>query len=208
MNIGDKTFLSIDMFRRACYLSSNLRTYNQNTATFSIQLKQRNSLLVKTVAASTRSEENNNREMDMEHNNDDLTMKILDLVKLFEEKHNEDGKVVNYLDPSEVPGALGGLDISKTGMTLNDIKSLVDNAWKYSIKTRHKHFYNALYHGVDTYGMAGGILSEALNTNCYSHEVAPVFSATEGAVIRYFGTKFGWEYADGLTTPGGSISNM
>ena len=208
MNIGDKTFLRIDMFRRACYLSSNLRTYNRNTAKFSILLKNRNSLLVRTVASSTRSEENNGREIDMEVSNDDLTIKILDLVKLFEEKHNEDGKVVNYLDPSEVPGALGGLDISKTGMTLNDIKSLVDNAWKYSIKTRHKHFYNALYHGVDTYGMAGGILSEALNTNCYSHEVAPVFSATEGAVIKYFGTKFGWEYADGLTTPGGSISNM
>ena len=55
----------------------------------------------------------------MEISNDDLTIKILDLVKLFEEKHNEDGRVVNYLDPSEVPGALGGLDISKTGMELN-----------------------------------------------------------------------------------------
>ena len=91
MNIGESIFLPIDMFRRACYLSSNLRTYNRNTAKFSILLKNRNSLLVRTVASSTRSEENNDREMNMEISNDDLTIKILDLVKLFEEKHNEDG---------------------------------------------------------------------------------------------------------------------
>ena len=89
MNIEENIFLPIDMFRRACYLSSNLRTYNRNTAKFSILLKNRNSLLVRTVATSTRSEENNDREINMEISNDDLTIKILDLVKLFEEKNSK-----------------------------------------------------------------------------------------------------------------------
>jgi hypothetical protein len=139
---------------------------------------------------------------------DDLLSKVLELVKLFEDRHNTDGKVTNYLDPSEVPSALGGLEISKCGITTNEASTLVENVWTHSIKTQHSHFYNALYHGVDTFGMAGGLLSEALNTNGYSHEVAPVFSAVEKALMQYFGTKFGWEYVDGLTTPGGSISNM
>ena len=134
--------------------------------------------------------------------------RVLEIVKLFEDRHQTDGKVTNYLDPSEVPSALGGLDISKCGITTNEASTLVENVWKHSIKTQHSHFYNALYHGVDTFGMAGGLLSEALNTNGYSHEVAPVFSAVEKSLIQYFGTKFGWKYVDGLTTPGGSISNM
>ena len=141
-------------------------------------------------------------------NNEDLLTRVLETVKIFEERHNEDGKVANFVDPSDVASALGGLEINKSGITINETSQLVDNVWKYSIKTQHKHFYNALYHGVDTFSMAGGLISEALNTNNYSHEVAPVFSAVERALIQYFGSKFGWEYVDGLTTPGGSISNM
>merc|ERR1712198_241706 len=108
-------------------------------------------------------------------NNEDLLSRVLEIVKIFEEKHYEDGKVANFLHPNEVSSALGGLEIQKSGITINETSDLVDNIWKYSIKTQHKHFYNALYHGVDTYGMTGGLLSEALNTNNYSHEVAPVF---------------------------------
>jgi len=141
-------------------------------------------------------------------NNEDLLSRVLEIVKIFEEKHYEDGKVANFLHPNEVSSALGGLEIQKSGITINETSDLVDNIWKYSIKTQHKHFYNALYHGVDTYGMTGGLLSEALNTNNYSHEVAPVFSAVERSLIQYFGSKFGWDFTDGLTTPGGSISNM
>ena len=141
-------------------------------------------------------------------NKEDLLNRVLEIVKIFEDRHNEDGRVANFLHPDKVASALGGLEINKSGTSLNEASDLVDNIWKYSIKTQHKHFYNALFHGVDTFGMAGGLLSEALNTNNYSHEVAPVFSAVERELIQYFGSKFGWEYTDGLTSPGGSISNM
>ena len=141
-------------------------------------------------------------------NNEDLLNRVLEIVKIFEDRHNEDGRVANFLHPDKVASALGGLEINKSGISVNEASDLVDNIWKYSIKTQHKHFYNALFHGVDTFGMAGGLLSEALNTNNYSHEVAPVFSAVERELIQYFGSKFGWEYTDGLTSPGGSISNM
>ena len=44
---------------------------------------------------------------------------------------------------------------------------------QYSVKTCHPYFYNQLYHGVDEYGLAGSWLSDALNTNIHTFEVAP-----------------------------------
>ena len=196
------------MWQSTIVLVSNLRTCNLNTLNFSIQQYSKTILSTRAISTNT----NNMAPQDINSNNkmsnEDLLSRVLEIVKLFEDRHQTDGKVTNYLDPSEVPSALGGLDISKCGITTNEASTLVENVWKHSIKTQHSHFYNALYHGVDTFGMAGGLLSEALNTNGYSHEVAPVFSAVEKSLIQYFGTKFGWEYVDGLTTPGGSISNM
>ena len=151
----------------------------------------------------------NGNETPKELNNERLLYRILDIVKSFEHQHVAKGqKVLNYVDPSEISNALGGLEISKDGTTIESAAHLVDNVMQYSVKTGHPHFYNALYHGVDSFGMAGGLVSEALNTNCYSHEVAPVFSAVEIALVKYFGTKFGWDHVDGLTAPGGSIANM
>jgi hypothetical protein len=41
-----------------------------------------------------------------------------------------------------------------------------------------------LYHGADEYGLAASWLSEALNTNNHTFEVAPVFTIVERAVLR------------------------
>ena len=44
---------------------------------------------------------------------------------------------------------------------------------QYSVKTCHPYFYNQLYHKVDEYGLVGFWLSDALNTNIHTFEVAP-----------------------------------
>ena len=196
------------MLQRTFLLVSNSRTGNLSTTNFSLRTLRNIVFSSRTLLTNTSNMPPQDIDSNCTMSNEDLLSRVLELVKIFEDRHQEDGKVANYLDPADVPGALGGLEISKCGVTPNQASNLVDNVWKHSIKTQHKHFYNALYHGVDTFGMAGGLLSEALNTNGYSHEVAPVFSAVEKALIQYFGKKFGWEYVDGLTTPGGSISNM
>ena len=48
-----------------------------------------------------------------------------------------------------------------------------------SVKTDNPYFLNALYHGTDYYGKVGAYLSEVMNTNAYSYEVAPVFTLVE-----------------------------
>ena len=44
--------------------------------------------------------------------------------------------------------------------------------------------HGQLYHGIDTYGLAGSWLSDALNTNNHTYEVAPVFVVVEKALLR------------------------
>ena len=48
-------------------------------------------------------------------------------------------------------------------------------------------FHGQLYHGIDTHGLAGAWLSDALNTNNHTYEVAPVFIVVEKALLRLIG---------------------
>ena len=65
-----------------------------------------------------------------------------------------------------------------------------------------------MYGAADEYGIAGGWLSDALNTNGHTFEVAPVFIVVERALLAYVMDKFGYKSGDGIFSPGGSISNM
>lgn len=76
------------------------------------------------------------------------------------------------------------------------------------MKTSHPHFYNQLYGGVDLYGLAGSWITEAMNTNQHTYEIAPVFTLTEQEIIKHVQEKIGYTNGDGIFSPGGSISNM
>mmetsp|Transcript_20924 Transcript_20924/g.64388 ORF Transcript_20924/g.64388 Transcript_20924/m.64388 type:complete len:515 (-) Transcript_20924:42-1586(-) len=79
----------------------------------------------------------------------------------------------------------------------------------HSVRTRHPLFLNQLYGGVDDASLAGEWLVAAANTNAHTFEVAPVFTVVERAVIARVAALAGWGAgADGLTTPGGSTSNL
>ena len=57
---------------------------------------------------------------------------------------------------------------------------------------------------MDEYGLAGSWLSDALNTNNHTFEVAPVFIVVEREVIKWIKTKFGYkeQEGDGIFSPG------
>ena len=101
---------------------------------------------------------------------------------------------------------LGGLNIDKEGDA--NVDDLLEKVVKYSVKTCHSHFYNQLYHGSDPAGLAGQWLSDALNTNNHTFEVAPVFILVERALLEYTIKMIGWKNGDGITAPGGSLANM
>ncbi len=121
----------------------------------------------------------------------------------------ESGKVIDFVHPSELGAALGGLNISPEPTKECDLEVICRKVIQYSVKTSHSGFYNQLYHGVDEYGSAAGWLSDALNTNSHTFECAPVFIVVERAVLQYIRGKLGWGVnGDGIFAAGGSMSNM
>lgn len=141
---------------------------------------------------------------------ENFLQKVKDLVtqkKLLSERFDKSEKVVEFVHPEQLEQKLG-LDIQPNSSTTQELEDICQKVVKYSVKTGAATFYNQLYHAVDTYGLAGSWLSDALNTNNHTFEVAPVFIVTERSVIQYIMNKFGFKTGDGIFSPGGSISNM
>eukprot|EP00095_Tigriopus_kingsejongensis_P002618 snap_masked-scaffold1459_size40432-processed-gene-0.1 protein:Tk02618 transcript:snap_masked-scaffold1459_size40432-processed-gene-0.1-mRNA-1 annotation:"isoform cra_a" len=134
-------------------------------------------------------------------------LKIVEDQHLIAGKYGKDEPVVEFLKPKDLEQRLD-LVIGKKGTDLDILEDICAQAAKYSVKTCSANFYNQLYHGVDEFGLAGSWLSDALNTNNYTFEVAPVFILAERVVLQYIRQKFGWTSGDGIFCPGGSISNM
>jgi len=121
----------------------------------------------------------------------------------------EEAKVVDFVHPEEL-SQLMDLAVAREPASRATLEAAIDKAIQYSVRTTHRHFYNQLYHGVDGYGLAGAWLTDALNTNNHTFEVAPVFIVAERALLTWAAEKFGYKAAesDGIFSPGGSISNM
>ncbi|XP_075952437.1 cysteine sulfinic acid decarboxylase-like [Anarhichas minor] len=116
-------------------------------------------------------------------------------------------KVCEWKEPEEL-ALLLDLELRETGEPSHRLLQRVKDVAKYSIKTSHPRFLNQLFAGVDYHALAGRFLTEALNTNLYTYEVAPVFVLMETEVLRGLWQMIGWTEGDGLFCPGGSISNM
>jgi len=148
-------------------------------------------------------------------NNDnvsDILVKINNLVQreaLISDKYDVSKKVVDFEHPKDLFQVLP-LDIGQKGVSDQELEKISETVVKYSVKTCHPYFYNQLYHGVDEYGLAGSWLSDALNTNIHTFEVAPAFIAIEHHLLGYIKQLFGWKSneGDGIFNPGGSMSNF
>ncbi|KAM8862901.1 acidic amino acid decarboxylase GADL1-like isoform 2-T2 [Spinachia spinachia] len=116
-------------------------------------------------------------------------------------------KVCEWKEPEELSGLLD-LELRETGEPQERLLQRVKDVAKYSIKTGHPRFFNQLFAGVDYHALAGRFLTEALNTNLYTYEVAPVFVLMENEILRGMRQLVGWTDGDGIFCPGGSISNM
>ncbi|KAL3974495.1 serpin E3 [Sarotherodon galilaeus] len=116
-------------------------------------------------------------------------------------------KVCEWKEPEEL-ALLLDLGVRETGEPRDKLLQRVRDVAKYSIKTSHPHFFNQQYGGVDYHSLAGRFLTEALNTNLFTYEVAPVFVLMENEVLRGLRQLVGWTEGDGIFCPGGSTSNM
>ncbi|KAM4610103.1 cysteine sulfinic acid decarboxylase-like [Polymixia lowei] len=116
-------------------------------------------------------------------------------------------KVCEWKEPEEL-SALLDLELREKGESKDKLLQRVRNVAKYSVKTGHPRFLNQQFAGVDYHSLAGRFLTEALNTNLFTYEVAPVFVLMESEVLRGLRLLVGWTEGDGIFCPGGSTSNM
>jgi len=138
----------------------------------------------------------------------DRVARLVAKERLVSDKHGAEGKVVEFLHPEEMQAVLP-LEIRREGCEEEELERISEAVVKYSVKTCHPHFYNQLYHGADEFGVAASWLSDALNTNSHTFEVAPAFIIIEHSLLAHIRRLFGWgDEGDGIFSPGGSLSNM
>ncbi|MBL4578428.1 MAG: aspartate aminotransferase family protein [Flavobacteriales bacterium] len=117
--------------------------------------------------------------------------------------------VREHLSPRELSDRVD-LSVKKEGVGeeafLAKIRQVVDN----SVKTDDPLFMNQMYGDQNLHAVIGDILTTVLNTSMYTYEVAPLMTLIEKECIRVLGARIGYkpDQADGVFTPGGSISNM
>lgn len=137
---------------------------------------------------------------------------IMDVAKLIQDsgllsEYKRSEKVVDFQHPDKLQDVLD-LRVGENGADPAELLQMCKDTIAYSVKTSHPYFFNQLYHAMDPYGLAGAWLTESLNTNQYTFEVAPVFTLTELEILKHMLKKIGFQNGDGIFAPGGSISNM
>ncbi|XP_035015888.1 cysteine sulfinic acid decarboxylase isoform X2 [Hippoglossus stenolepis] len=116
-------------------------------------------------------------------------------------------KVCEWKEPEQL-ALLLDLELRAAGEPQHRLLQRVKDVAKYSVKTSHPRFFNQLFAGLDYHSLAGRFLTESLNTNLFTYEVAPVFVLLETEVLRGLRQLVGWTEGDGIFCPGGSTSNM
>mmetsp|Transcript_18208 Transcript_18208/g.50698 ORF Transcript_18208/g.50698 Transcript_18208/m.50698 type:complete len:576 (+) Transcript_18208:39-1766(+) len=119
----------------------------------------------------------------------------------------EAGIALELLGPGAGAGPSSGQEPSSNDALVKAVELLL----QYSVRTGSPLFFNQLYARADPAAIAADWVVAATNTNCFTYEVAPVFTLMEAEVMRKIAEVIGGEYArshDGLFCPGGSISNL
>lgn len=116
-------------------------------------------------------------------------------------------KVVDFKYPEELTKLLQ-LEIRKGPSSHKELLDICKTVIDYSVKTSNPRFFNQLYSGTNVYGLAGSWISDALNTNMHTFEVAPAFIVIEKYIIQKLCSIIGYKAGDGIFCPGGSFSNI
>lgn len=151
----------------------------------------------------------------MAKSNDSDTLNILnEVLQILNEEHVFDtsgnNQVIEFIHPKQLQEIID-ITITENGASTEEIKKLIRQIARYSVKTSNPHFHNQLYGGVDNYGLAGAWMTESLNTSQYTYEVAPVFMLIEREVLDKALSLANYPLypdGDGVLCPGGSIANM
>eukprot|EP00057_Strongylocentrotus_purpuratus_P033333 XP_791030.3 PREDICTED: cysteine sulfinic acid decarboxylase [Strongylocentrotus purpuratus] len=135
--------------------------------------------------------------------------KVFDLIlkEGVEKQLNGDCKVVNFKHPEELLKTFD-FKLQDDPETTERLLELCQDTYDYSVKTGHPQFFNTNFNGQDTFGLAGAMISDSLNTSQYTFDNAPVFTLMEHEVLGKIRDLCGFESGDGILTPGGTLANL
>uniref|UniRef100_H2ZM90 Uncharacterized protein n=2 Tax=Ciona savignyi TaxID=51511 RepID=H2ZM90_CIOSA len=115
--------------------------------------------------------------------------------------------LVNFKKPEELKKLLN-FELQGTGESHTNLLALCDKVFDYSVLSGHPYFFNQQIGGLDSYGYAGNLITDALTTNGHTYEIAPVFTMTEFAVLEHMLKLVGFHNGEGTFCPGGSYCGM
>ncbi|EPY82719.1 glutamate decarboxylase 1-like protein [Camelus ferus] len=143
------------------------------------------------------------------------------LLHYIEKTFDVKSKILDFHHPHQLLEGLDGFDLELSDHPEPLEQLLVDctDTLKYGVKTGHPRYFNQLSSGLDVIGLAGEWLTATANTNIktfgytkirFTYEIAPVFTVMETVLLKKMCDIIGWgeTEADGIFSPGGSISNL
>ncbi|MES2529003.1 MAG: pyridoxal-dependent decarboxylase [Bdellovibrionota bacterium] len=99
-------------------------------------------------------------------------------------------------------------DLSRTGVSLEEIHREFEIILEKSVRTIHPLFLNQLFGGFDVTAWTGEIASSLLNPTMATFEIAPVFTLIEKRLVKELLTLMGFDKGEGIMVTGGSNSNL
>ncbi|MFT5291752.1 MAG: sulfinoalanine decarboxylase [Planctomycetota bacterium] len=115
--------------------------------------------------------------------------------------------VVPPRDPETLRDMLD-LELPDQGQDLESVGRRLGDLVRHTPTTASGGFFNQLFGGREPAALLGETVASALNNSMYTYKVAGPQVLVELELIHEMGLRLGFEDADGVFTPGGSLSNL
>ncbi len=116
-------------------------------------------------------------------------------------------RVLPREDPAELRQLLD-LEVPEEGLELKEVGERLRKLVRHTPITASGSFFNQLYGGREPASLLGEVVASALNSSMYTYKVGGAQVLVELELLRQMGRRIGFEHADGVFTPGGSLSNL
>ncbi len=110
-------------------------------------------------------------------------------------------------DPESLRDVLD-LELPNKGQCLETVGRRLRDLVRHTPTTASGSFFNQLFGGREPASLLGETVAAALNNSMYTYKVAGAQVLVELELIKQMGLLVGFDDADGVFTPGGSLSNL
>ena len=100
------------------------------------------------------------------------------------------------------------LALPEEGIPFEELSERLRGIMAATPATASDLFFNQLYGGRDPAAFTGDVISAVLNTSMYTYKIGGVQVLIELALVKRMGQMMGFPDAEGVFTPGGSLSNL